>query len=244
MVPVRRVLLVVVLAAAVVGLAVAGVVVFGRDDNGRKVAASPPPTSTSTTTTVPLDPTGTLREGMTGPQVTSLQGKLLALGYWVDRVDGVYAHATAHAVTAFQKSVSLPATGVADPTTLARLVAATRPAPRSATGRVIEVDLKRQLLLVTRDGRVEAVLDASTGTKPGSTPTGQFQVTSESDRDDPGPGGSLHRPKYFSPGVAVAGSDNVPPTPASQGSVRVTIEAMDWIWANGVIPVGTPVWVY
>lgn len=219
----------------VAAVAIAGVLVVAN--GGSKHLSAPP------ATTVALDTTATLREGMTGPQVASLQGRLLEAGYWLDIVDGVYAHATVHAVTAFQKSVSLPPNGVADPATLARLVAATRPAARSTAGRVVEVDLKRQLVLVVADGRVQWVLDASTGRSPTSTPTGQFQVSSVVDHDDPTPHGVLHRPR-FGPGVAVAGSDDVPPTAASQGPVRVTIEAMDWMAANNVMPVGKPVWPY
>lgn len=224
----------VVAAAAIAGL----LVVANHGSNHRATPLA------TTTTTVALDTKATLRDGMTGPQVASLQGRLLEAGYWLDVVDGVYAHATVHAVTAFQKSVSLPPNGVADPTTLARLVVAARPAARSTAGRVVEVDLKRQLVLVVADGRVQWVLDASTGRPPTATLTGQFQVSSVVNHDDPTPQGVLHRPRYFGPGVAVAGSDDVPPTPASQGPVRVTIEAMDWMAANNVMPVGTPVSVY
>jgi lipoprotein-anchoring transpeptidase ErfK/SrfK len=36
----------------------------------------------------------------------------------------------------------------------------------------------------------------------------------------------------------------VPPYAASHGCVRVTLAAIDWIWAEDVAPIGTPVWVY
>lgn len=55
--------------------------------------------------------------------------------------------------------------------------------------------------------------------------------------------GLLCRPKYFHEGVAIHGYTNVPPCPASHGCVRVTYPAMDHIWAAGLMPVGTPVWV-
>jgi lipoprotein-anchoring transpeptidase ErfK/SrfK len=36
----------------------------------------------------------------------------------------------------------------------------------------------------------------------------------------------------------------VPPFPVSHGCVRMTNAAIDWVWANNVIPIGTEVWVY
>jgi hypothetical protein len=64
----------------------------------------------------------------------------------------------------------------------------------------------------------------------------------EVDEYDPGPLGVLYRPKYFIRGVAVHGYPNVPAVPASHGCVRVTNAAMDWLWASGVMAMGTPVW--
>jgi lipoprotein-anchoring transpeptidase ErfK/SrfK len=128
--------------------------------------------------------------------------------------------------------------------TRAALQRATRPRPRSAKGRVAEVDRSRQMLLLAVDGRVEWVFDASTGRVPGSTPAGDHRVYRQVDGYDHGPLGTLYRPKYFVGGVAVHGYPNVPPYPASHGCVRVTNAAMDWLWANGVMPVGQAVWVY
>jgi hypothetical protein len=36
----------------------------------------------------------------------------------------------------------------------------------------------------------------------------------------------------------------VPPYPASHGCARVSIPAMNWIWANDKLPLKTRVWVY
>ena len=208
----------------------------------------PPSTTTTarptTTTTAVVYPPGTLGPGATGSEVAVLQERLVALGYWLGAVDGVYGASTVHAVTAFQKSAGLGRDGVAGPGTLQRLASSTRLSPRSAAGRVIEVDLARQIVLVVLDGRVEWVMDASTGSEPGTTPTGQFQVYYEVDGYDRGPLGVLYRPKYFIRGVAVHGYPNVPPWPASHGCVRVTNPVMDWLWASGVMALGTPVWVY
>lgn len=204
------------------------------------------PATTTTTTTTPPAPAGpgVLREGATGPAVADLQRRLVALGYWLGDVDGVYGASTAHAVVAFQKTASLARDGAAGPATLDRLASADRIPPRSTTGRVAEVDLTRQVVLIVSGGRVEWVFDASTGSEPGTTPTGRFAVYHEVDGYDEGPLGVLYRPKYFVRGVAVHGYPNVPPSPASHGCVRVTNPAMDWLWASGVLVTGTPVWVY
>jgi peptidoglycan hydrolase-like protein with peptidoglycan-binding domain len=223
---------------------------------------SAPPTATPTTatpttatpTTAPRPPApvgpgapagqGLLRLGARGPEVLALQRRLLGLGFWLGTADGTFGESTVHAVTAFQKSVGLARDGVAGSVTLRTLTTASRPVARSRAGRVIEVDLRRQLLLVVRDGRVEWVLDTSTGAVPGSTPVGRFSVFRQVDGYDTGPLGVLYRPKYFIRGVAVHGYPSVPAYPASHGCVRVTDASMDWIWANRIMPIGQPVWVY
>ena len=54
-----------------------------------------------------------------------------------------------------------------------------------------------------------------------------------------------YRPRYFhSDGIAVHGYDSVPSYPASHGCVRVTEPAMDFIWAEKLMPVGSEVWVH
>lgn len=187
---------------------------------------------------------GALRPGDRGPTVLDLQRRLVSFGYWLGVVDGRYGPATTHAVTAFQKTAGLARDGVAGPDTLAALDRASRPRPRSSAGRVVEVDLRRQLLLVATDGRVQWVIDTSTGSVPGTTPRGRYKVLRQVDGYDPGPLGVLYRPKYFVGGVAVHGYPTVPSYPASHGCVRVTNAAMDWLWASGALPIGGRVWVY
>ncbi len=135
------------------------------------------------------------------------------------------------------------------------LEAGARPAARSTSGRVAEVDRERQLLLLVNDGRVEHILNTSTGTFKhyehegrrllADTPEGQWTVTRQIDGWRDGELGRLYRPKYFhSQGIAVHGYTSVPPYAASHGCVRVTIAAMDWLWESDQLPKGTPVWVY
>ena len=56
--------------------------------------------------------------------------------------------------------------------------------------------------------------------------------------------GTLYRPRFFVDGYAIHGDDSVPPYPVSHGCVRVSNEAINWIWANNIDPIGTTVWVY
>lgn len=119
-----------------------------------------------------------------------------------------------------------------------------RPVPRSARGRAVEIDLQRQLLLVVDDGRLREVLDTSTGRAGHRTPRGRWAITRAIDGFRRSPLGLLYRPRYFHRGVAIHGYTSVPPAAASHGCVRVTYHAMDHVWAGGLAPIGTPVWVY
>lgn len=159
-------------------------------------------------------------------------------------VDDVLDENTAHAVTAVQKVAGLPRTGVVDPATEQAIAAGVLPTPISTTGRSVEIDLERQVLVIVVDGSVVAVFDTSTGRRPGSTPRGEFAVTREIDGYRRSALGLLYRPKYFVRGVAVHGYTSVPPQPASHGCVRVTYPAMDHIWSAGLAPLGTRVIVH
>jgi lipoprotein-anchoring transpeptidase ErfK/SrfK len=62
---------------------------------------------------------------------------------------------------------------------------------------------------------------------------------------DVGELGALYWPRYFQPdGIAVHGYGDVPAHPASHGCVRVSNAAIDWIWAENFMPIGSSVWVY
>jgi peptidoglycan hydrolase-like protein with peptidoglycan-binding domain len=203
---------------------------------------------------IPLD-TPVLRPGDSGLAVTQLQARLVGLGYWLAAVDGSYGTTTTQAVYAFQKLHDLPRTGIFDVRTKGALALAVRPAPRSTSGYVIEVDKAHQVILVTRNGRTEWVINTSTGgdyeysyggqTFRAVTPVGHFTVLRQIDGLRVGRLGSLWRPKYFTgDGIAFHGSPSIPPYPVSHGCVRMTNAAIDWVWANNVIPLGTAVFVY
>ena len=56
--------------------------------------------------------------------------------------------------------------------------------------------------------------------------------------------GAVRRPKYFYQDLSIHALLNVPAQPASHGCARVYDKAIDWLWDQGNVPVGTPVWVY
>jgi peptidoglycan hydrolase-like protein with peptidoglycan-binding domain len=205
---------------------------------------SPSPDPTPDPDPVPAPGAPLLRPGASGPEVLALQQRLSALGYWVDSADGTFGSGTRHAVVALQKAAGLGRDGVVGPNTWGALDAGIRPRARTASGRAIEVDLTRQLLLVVDGGVVREIHDASTGRVAGTTPVGSWRVTRHIDGYRYAPLGVLYRPKYFYGGVAIHGYPSVPATAASHGCVRVTYPAMDHLWATGVAPIGGAVVVY
>ena len=119
----------------------------------------------------------------------------------------------------------------------------------------VQVDERRQLLLVVDDGRVRWVLNTSTGTNEhytyggrrylADTPHGRWEVYRQIDGWRESHLGRLYKPKYFHrDGIALHGYTDVPPYAASHGCVRVTLAAIDWIRPEDVAPIGTAGWVY
>lgn len=209
------------------------------------VSIEPPARPSPSPSQTPSRSSIALRQGDSGPLVLALQQRLTELGFWLDTPDGAYAALTAHAVIAFQKANGLPRDGIAGQRTLTALDSAVRPRPRSTdSGNRIEVDLKRQLLLVVAGGKVRWVMDTSTGKVAGTTPAGHHRVYRQIDGYHKAPLGVLYRPKYIFEGVAVHGFPSVPSYPASHGCIRVTNASMDWLWSSGAMPIGTDVWVY
>lgn len=184
----------------------------------------------------------------------TVQRELAALGYWLGPPDGVFGDATQQAVYALQKAAGLSRDGVVGPSTYAALARGVRAVPRPAKGNLVEVDLGDDLLMILRNGKIFETLNTSTGggytyydqgtTAIAETPEGVFHVYREVDGLVVDTLGALWRPKYFDTGFAIHGDSYVPPYPVSHGCVRVSNEAIDWIWANNVIPLGEKVWIY
>jgi lipoprotein-anchoring transpeptidase ErfK/SrfK len=195
-----------------------------------------------------------LRRGDKGPEVTALQERLTELGYWNGSADASFGQLTQQAVVALQKAAGLSRDGVVGAKTKKALADGVRPKARSDSGRVVEINRKRQLLLLVDDGQVEQIFNTSTGTYDhyeyegqtylADTPAGHFTVSRQIDGWRDAPLGLLWRPKYFNGGIAVHGAYSVPPYAASHGCARLSISAMNWIWKNDKMPIKTKVWVY
>jgi len=201
--------------------------------------------------------------GTSGMATGLVQLRLTQLGFWNGDAAGRYGFSTKQAVMAFQKYTALPASGYVDDATAALLTSFTEKAHgRSNDGTLVEVDKGRQLVFIVQDGKTLWTFNTSTGsgvpytaqnkndptkTEKGDaqTPIGLFKT----DRERPdgwwdGDLGKIYRPKYFHNGIALHGMTSVPNYPASHGCVRVSTQAMDFIWTSGLVPLHTYVWVH
>jgi peptidoglycan hydrolase-like protein with peptidoglycan-binding domain len=186
--------------------------------------------------------------------VVRLQERLAALGYWVGPIDGYFGDSTQQAVYALQKAAGIARDGVVGPITAAALAEGIVPRPQSTSGYVIEVDLGDDLLMFVTNGKLDYTLNTSTGggyyytvggvTALAATPEGHFELYRQVDGMVVDQLGELWRPKFFDSGFAIHGDSYVPPYPVSHGCVRVSDEAIDWIWSQDLAPLGTAVWVY
>lgn len=196
-----------------------------------------------------------LRRGSTGSAVVTLQRRLAALGYWCGSADGVFGHLTQQAVWAVQKVAGLGRDGVVGPLTWAALDAGKRPTPRYRSGTHIEVDKRRQILMVVVSGALSMTLNTSTGSgaryysdgqwKTAYTPTGTYSIYSRYTSGwQTGPLGSMWRPAYWYRGWALHGSTSIPPYPASHGCIRISTSAMNTLYSRGLVPVGRRIIIY
>ena len=195
--------------------------------------------------------------GASGAAVLYIQRRLASMGYWLNGINGVFDADMQQAVWAFQKVNNIPRTGAVDAATQVAFRTAFRPRPRSTTGTLFEINKTKQVLMYVINGTVVYVWNTSTGNEHpfvtqgnheiAHTPEGVFHVLSQINALDIAPLGTLWRPKFFTnTGVAVHGDppSNVPPYPASHGCARISNAAINFIWAAGIMPLGTTVWVY
>jgi peptidoglycan hydrolase-like protein with peptidoglycan-binding domain len=214
------------------------------------VTPSAEPAPTETTPPRPKK----LKSGAKGAVVVALQERLTELGYWNGKADGKFGGTTQQAVYALQKAAGIGRDGTVGPKTWKALDEGVRPQAKSTKGKMVEIDLKRQLLLLVEDGRINQIFNTSTGsmeyyeqegnTYLADTPRGRFKVSRQIDGWRNAPLGLLWRPKYFNGGIAVHGAPSIPPYPASHGCARVSVSAMNWMWKNDALPIKTKVWVY
>jgi lipoprotein-anchoring transpeptidase ErfK/SrfK len=115
-------------------------------------------------------------------------------------------------------------------------MSATAPQAKDPGYRHVEVDLDRQVLLLTDDeGIVKRVLPVSTGSDKhysqngmsgrAYTPRGRFRIYAKLAGWRKSPLGLLYYPNYFSDGLAIHGNPSVPQDPQSHGCIRIPMSA-------------------
>jgi peptidoglycan hydrolase-like protein with peptidoglycan-binding domain len=205
----------------------------------------------------------TLRYGAVGPDVLALWKRLKELHYDVGAKPGSYGWDLVHAVTAFQKVNGISKDGDAGLSVWKKLAHPKVPHLKntSSSGYAVEVNMAKEILLISKNGKLWRILDTSTGggytytdsagePAVATTPTGHFSFLYKQTGWQTSKLGELYYPSYFTnTGVAVHGEGDgndggeVPSYPASHGCVRITNNAVLRYYYK-VFTVGTPVWVY
>src|SRR5690606_36587084 len=197
-----------------------------------------------------------LAYGASGERVTALQERLKDLGYFITSVDGSFGSETQQAVFALQKAGGLYRDGVVGARTEDAAEDGVVPRARTSSGKAIEIDIDRQLVLAVENGRVVRIINASSGNGEtyeargnrytAYTPRGSFAVYRQVNgmHSSTLELGHTWRPPFFPGGSAPHGSASVPAFAASHGCVRVSNSAMDWVRDSWGATTGTPVVVY
>jgi hypothetical protein len=178
--------------------------------------------------------------GSRGVKVLLLQRGLLKLGF-ATPVTGYYDSLTANAVNAFRKTNEMGRDGYAMKSVYAKVLrhegAYRLRYPNS--GKHVEFDWSRQVLVLAQGRRPYRVYHTSSGTPVTPTVFGSFRFY----RQDYGTNskGMVHS-SYFIGGYAIHGYPSVPNYPASHGCLRVPIPNA-WSIFNW-IDIGDPIYTY
>lgn len=194
-----------------------------------------------------------LLPGDRGEDVRQVQQRLRKRGYLWTKASGVYDKDTRFAVWAFRKSQGMRPRNEIDKVVLRRLARPKplRPLVKGGAANRVEIDLRRQLLVVWRGGKPALISHASTGAgvkfcqggrcRIARTPVGDFRVYKRAAGWTKGPLGSMYNSLYFVGGVAMHGSRQVPSWPGSHGCVRVPMSVSEKLYR--MVPIGEPVHV-
>jgi len=180
-------------------------------------------------------------------ELKEAESRLSEMGYRTGRVN------TQQALVIFQKWEGRKITGRLNRSELEAIRNATAPRPKDAGYKHVEVDLDRQVMLLTDDeGVVTKILPVSTGSGKqykekrmsglAYTPRGRFKIYNKLEGWRKSPLGLLYYPNYFSDGLAIHGNPEVPHTPRSHGCVRIPMSEAKEI--SEQLPVGTIVLIY
>ena len=195
----------------------------------------------------------TRQRSLTRAELKQAEAHLAEMGYQPGRVDGVIDDNTRKALVVFQKWEGRTINGQLTRKEFDAIMSATAPEPRDTGYRHVEVDLDRQVLLLTDDnGAITQILPVSTGSNKrynekgirglAYTPTGRFRIYTKISGWRKSPLGLLYYPSYFSDGLAIHGAPSVPHSPESHGCVRIPMwSAVEMYKA---LPVGTILLIY
>jgi len=160
---------------------------------------------------------------------------------------------TRQALITFQKWEGRKVTGSLTRAEFNAIREASAPRPKDTGYKHVEVDLDRQVMLLTdEEGAVTKILPVSTGSGKqykekrmsglAYTPRGRFKIYNKLAGWRKSPLGLLYYPNYFSDGLAIHGNPEVPHEPRSHGCVRIPMSEAKEI--SEQLPVGTIVLIY
>lgn len=186
-------------------------------------------------------------------EMKQAEARLSEMGYGTGRVDGVIDGVTRLAVIAFQKLEGRKVTGGLSREDFDAVMSANAPQAKDSGYKHVEVDIDRQVLLLTDEGGVvKRVLPVSTGSNKqyrekrmsglAYTPRGRFRIYAKIAGWRESPLGLLYYPSYFSDGLAIHGNSSVPNSPQSHGCVRIPMSAA--VEISKSLPVGTIILIY
>jgi hypothetical protein len=153
----------------------------------------------------------------------------------------------------FQKFAGRKVTGQLTREEADAIMTADAPRAKDSGYKHVEVDLDRQVLLLTdTDGVVRKILPVSTGSNRqykektmsglAYTPRGRFRIYAKIAGWRKSPLGLLYYPNYFSDGLAIHGNPSVPDSPQSHGCIRIPMSAA--VEMSRELQVGTIVLIY
>jgi hypothetical protein len=201
------------------------------------------PTSSSAITRVGQRKGRPANHSLNRADVKQAEARLSEMGYGTGR----------NALVAFQKYEGREVTGRLSREDFDLIMSAAPPMAKDTGYKHVEVDLDRQVLLLTDgDGIVKRVLPVSTGSDKhysqngmsgrAYTPRGRFRIFAKLSGWKKSPLGLLYYPNYFSDGLAIHGNPSVPQSPQSHGCIRIPMSAAADI--SRQLPVGTILLIY
>ena len=177
-----------------------------------------------------------------GP-VREAQRVLTDLGYPAGPVDGIDGAQTRRGLCAWRRLEGHPVSR--QPLRPGELEAlrATTGLPAAPAGRGVTVDKTCQVVSYRQDGGWRFVHEASTGSgglpREGSYEIRRTQEGWHTSTLYPAPAPNMYNSLFFHGAIAIHGSNDVPPYPASAGCVRVTPQAADQLFTD--LRIGDPV---